>query len=302
MGIFFIFFGLFPYLIGQLHERWVRRVANKWIKRDAIVTAQTITDGWTAHLEIRYQFKMNGELHEGKFQRRFLTKSSAESEPVYEPGASIQVLVDPENPTRSYFPLPLGVWGLLYAAPIVALAIVAALGGLASGLDQRRFEAKHRIPESEWKRIRYSRLFDISFPGDSSHGTGTAGRMAIDGNIPRFDTWLSGREGFAFTAALYQYPDPPAPDRIFALVRTLNAEGFRWSAVVERPLVYASQKARRPVTWPGSKGRLLKHSHPDWAMEVYVSERSVYLISTNWPIPSDVSTFFDSLQPTVDPY
>ena len=82
----------------------------------------------------------------------------------YESGAAIKVLVDPKNPDRSYFPLPLSMWGLLYAVPIAALVIPAVIGGFYSGREQRRIEAKHRIPESEWKTVRYSRHIQYSVP------------------------------------------------------------------------------------------------------------------------------------------
>ena len=181
MGIFYIFFTLFPCVMGQLQERWLSYVAKKWIGRNATVIQQKLGGVRAPTVEILYRFDMNGESHEGKFQRRYQNKTSAGNVPVYEPGAGIEVLVDPKNPDRSHFPLPLSAWGLLYAAPVAVLAIVAVIGGFYSGLEQRRLDAKHRIPESEWKTIRYSRIFNIRFPGDTLYDSGASKPMAIDG-------------------------------------------------------------------------------------------------------------------------
>jgi hypothetical protein len=296
-GIFYILLGLFPYVLGQVKERWLRRVAKKWIKCSAAVTEQSISGGWSTKLEIRYLFDVNGEPHVGTFQRRYLMKGSADSEPVYEPGAGIEVLVDPKNPDRSYFPHPLSLWGLMYAVPIVAVAILALFAGVYAGLEQRHFDEKHRIPASEWKRVRYSRVFNISFPGNALPGGGTDHQMALGNNIPFFDSWQFKREGYSFTAILYEYPLPFAPDTVFALIKKRNLEGLEQPLPVERPLVYFGLKSGQPFTWPGSTGRRFEYSQPAWAEEVYVSGRSVYVIFTNWYVQSDVKVFFDSFQP-----
>jgi hypothetical protein len=302
MGYFYIFWTLFPCVIGQLQERWLRHIAKKWINHDATVIQQTLAGVWAPTVEIRYQFDVNGEPHEGNFQRRYQNKTSAGNVPIYEPGARIEILVDPKNPDRSYFPLPLSVWGLLYAAPIAALMIVAVLGGLYSGLEQRRFDAKHRIPEADCKRIRYCPLFNIRFPANNiDHGNGIASRMAIEGEPPVLSSWRSRREGFFFEADFYEYRLPPAPDKVFALIRSQFAAGSGTSQVVERPLVYTSMdanlRAGHPITWRGSTGHLFGYSQPGWVAEAYVSGRDVYVISTNWYIQSDVQIFFDSMQP-----
>lgn len=301
MGIFYIFFTLFPCVIGQLQERWVRYVARKWSTQDATVAEQTLTGGWAPTIEIRYQFDVNGESHAGEFQRRYQNKNSAGNAPIYEPGARIEILVDPKNPERSYFPLPLSMWGLLYSAPIAALTILAVFGGLYSGLERRLIEAKHRIPESEWKTVRYSRDFNIRFPGDPVHEAGTSYQMAIDSNIPVFFSYLARRERYSFVAAIYEYPLPPAPGRVFDLVRNLHFIGYPQPPIAEQPLVYAnlraSLKTGRQVRWPKSTGRLFEYSQPDAAVEVYVSGNDVYMISTNWYVQSDVREFFDSMEP-----
>ncbi len=225
MGIFYIFLTLIPCVIGQLQERWVRYIAKKWILQDGAVDQQTLTGSWAPTVEIRYRFEVNGESHSGVFLRRYQNKDSAGNVPIYESGARIKILVDPKIPDRSYFPLPLSMWGLLYAAPIAVLTLVAVFGGLYAGLEQRRFEAKHRIPESAWKTIRYSRIFNIRLPGDTLHNSGTSSPMAIDGDVPVYFSWISRREGFFFSAFLYEYRLPPAPDKVFALFRNLYATG-----------------------------------------------------------------------------
>ena len=111
MGYLYIFFTLLSCVMGQLQERWLRYIARKWISRDATVTQQTLAGVWAPTVEIYYQFDVNGESHEGKFQRRYQNKTSAGNAPIYETGAAITVLVDPKNPDRSYFPLPLSMWG-----------------------------------------------------------------------------------------------------------------------------------------------------------------------------------------------
>lgn len=301
MGYLYIFFTLLPCVMGQLKERWLRYVARKWISHEATVTQQTLAGVWAPTVEIYYQFDVNGESHEGKFQRRYQNTTSAGNAPIYEPGAVIKILVDPKNPDRSYFPLPLSVWGLLYAAPIAALVIAAVIGGFYSSLEQRRFEAKHRILASEWKTIRYSRIFTIRFPGEILHDSGTSKPMAIDGSAPVYFSWLSQREGSFFEAALYEYRVPPAPEKAFALIRNQFVAGSGKSQVVERPLVYtsieANLRAGHPITWRGSTGRLFEYSQPGCVAEVYVSGRDVYVVSTNWYVRSDVRTFFDSMQP-----
>jgi len=249
-------------VIGQLQERWVRFVAKKWITQDATVTEQTLTGTWAPTVEIRYQFDVNGESHGGIFQRRYQNKNSAGNAPIYEPGARIEILVDPKNPDRSYFPLPLSMWGFLCAAPIAALTLLAVFGGLYSGLEQRRFEAKHRIPESEWKTVRYSRGFNIRFPGDALNGSGTANSMAIDGNVPVYFSWLSRREGFFFSAVLYEYRLPPAPDRVFALVRNLYLTGSARTPTVDSALVYTNMQASfRAGTQSPGLGQQGAYSH-----------------------------------------
>ena len=297
MGNFYILFTLLPCVIGQLQERWLRQISKKWITRDATVTEQTLTGVWTKTVEICYQFEVAGETHEGKFRRRYQSKNSADSAPIYEPGARVEIRVDPKNPNRSYFPLPLSVWGLLYAAPIAALIILAVLGGVYTRIEQQRFDAKHRIPASEWKRVRYSRLFNISFPGDALYSSGAVKQMAIDGSIPQYDSWVVRREGYSFEAVLFEYPAPLAPDTVFSFVRRLNHGGTQQRPTVESPLIYLGLKAGRPFTWPEATGRLFGYSQPDWTAEVYVAGRSVYVISTSWYVQSDVRAFFDSLQP-----
>jgi hypothetical protein len=301
MGYLYIFFTLLPCVMGQLQERWLRYVSKSWISHDATVLQQTLTGVWAPTVEIQYQFDVNGESHEGKFQRRYQNKNSAGNAPIYETGAAIKVLVDPKNPDRSYFPLPLSVWGLLYAAPIAALVIAAVIGGFYSSLEQRRFETKHRIPESEWKTIGYSPMFNIRFPGETLYGSGSDRSMAIDGSVPVYSSWLSRREGFFFSATLYEYPMPPAPDNVFAVIRNLYLTRTGRRPVVDGPLVYTSVEANlragHPIKWRGSTARMFRYLQPGWVTEVYVSGREVYLIWTNWYIQSDVQKFFDSMLP-----
>lgn len=90
MGIFYIFFTLFPCVMGQLQERWLGYVAKKWIGRNATVIQQKLGGVWAPTVEILYRFDMNGESHEGKFQRRYQNKTSAGNVPVYEPGAGLK--------------------------------------------------------------------------------------------------------------------------------------------------------------------------------------------------------------------
>ena len=94
MGRFYIFFPLFPCVIGQLQERWLRYVAKKWITQDATVAEQTLTSGWAPTIEIRYRFEVNGESRGGVFRRRYQSKNSAGNAPIYEPGARIRIFVD----------------------------------------------------------------------------------------------------------------------------------------------------------------------------------------------------------------
>ena len=297
MGIFYILFGLFPYVFGQAKESWVRRIAKKWNPCAAEVTEQTVTGGWSTILRISYLFHVKGEPRVGVFQRRYLIKSSADSEPVYEPGAKITIFVDPADPNRSYFPHPLSVWGLVYAVPIVGLTIFVISAGVYAGIEQRQYDATHRIVASEWKQVRFSRVFNISFPGNALRGGGATPRMAIGSNVPFYDSWEFKREGYSFAAILYEYPSRFESDAVFALVKQRNMEGSQQPPPFEQPLVYFGMKSGQPFTWPGSTGRLFQYSRPAWIEEVYISGRSVYVIFTNWYIPSDVKAFFDSFQP-----
>ena len=125
--------------------------------------------------------------------------------------------------------------------------------------------------------------------------------MAIDSNVPVFFSYLTRREGYRFAATISEYPSPPAPDRVFGLVRSLHLFGYPQPPIAEHPLVYASLgaslKFAHPARWPKSAGRLFEYSQPDAAVEVYVSGYDVYMISTNWYVQSDVRAFFDSMEP-----
>src|SRR6201999_2391851 len=112
-----------------------------------------------------------------------------------------------------------------YAAPIAALVIAAVIGGFYSGLEQRRFEAKHRIPESEWKTVRYSRIFNIRFPGNTLYDSRVFDPMTVDGSVPISYSWVSRREGFFFSATVFNYGSPPNTAKVFTLIRNLAGSG-----------------------------------------------------------------------------
>ena len=45
------------------------------------------------------------------------------------------------------------------------------------------------------------------------------------GSEPVYFPWFSRREGFFFSAAIYEYRLPPAPDKVFTLIRKLYLTG-----------------------------------------------------------------------------
>ncbi|HVW11899.1 MAG TPA: hypothetical protein VHC90_25140 [Bryobacteraceae bacterium] len=294
MGVFYILFALFPYVIGQAKERWLRRISKRWKRHPATVLTQTLRGVWLTTLEIHYQMEVDGESHAGLFQRRYLNRSSAEAEPVFESNARIEVLIDPANPLRSYFPLPLSGWGLVLAAPFVALVAIVVLTGLYARFGQWQHEMKNRIPETEWRPVRYSPLFDISLPCKSPHLSGSFPAMTVQGQVPYASMWLCQRRGLFFDAVLLDYPVAPSAEEVFAYIRKLNGAS---SKATETPLQWQNLRTGQALTWPGSTGRLYQRSGPDYVMELFVAKNSVYLISTNWDVPSDVRLFFESMHP-----
>ena len=281
MGIFYIFFTLFPCVIGQLQERWLRHTAKKWIMHDATIIQQTLAGVWAPTIEIRYRFDANGESHDNS-SYFYPTKNSRTSAPIYE--AEIKVLVDPKNSDRSYFLFFCS--GFLHV-PIVAVAILALFGGLYSGLEQRRFDATShpRIRMAEYSR--WSACSISSFLVTLlTVGTASPVRWLSRGAYPCSFRGCVGVRGLSSQNSRYEYREPPVPDKAFALIRNQFIAGSGTSQVVERPLVYtsveANLKAGHPIMWRGSTGRLFGYSQPGSVTEMYVSGRDVYVISTNW--------------------
>jgi hypothetical protein len=272
----------------------LRRVSKRWNPQRATVLTQTLGGVWLTTLEIRYQIGNEGESREGVFQRRYLRRMSAETEPVFEAGAEIDVLVDPRNPDRSYFPLPLSGWGLVYAAPFVALVLLGIFAGLYIRFDQWRYEMENRIPESEWRSVRYSPLFDISFPCTPQRFSGRFPAMAIQGKEPQASFLACRRRGLVFDAILLDYPANLPAEEFFGIVRKIYGSS---PGTTETPLVWQNLRTGQALTWPGSTGRLFEHSVPALATEAFVAKNSAYLMSTNWDVPSDVRLFFESMHP-----
>ncbi|HEV2201461.1 MAG TPA: hypothetical protein VGR73_16705 [Bryobacteraceae bacterium] len=282
---------LFLYVIGHVKERCVRHIARRWNRGEAVVTRRAISGEWGAKLEIDYSFEIDGQPHAGEFRRRYMIRRYAEIEPAFEDGARIEILVDPKNLDRSYFPLPLGRWGFVYAASMVLLLLV---------MPVKIWLTNGKIPEAEWRPVRYSRLFQIRFPGDAVPMKGIAEQMALAGNRPDLNSWFCQREGYYFQADYYEYPTPPVPDEVFALVRSLNQKASGQNPSTEHALAYSGKRAGKTVRWPDSTGRRFEYSHPDRVVEVYVSGRSACVMSTNWYAWAGLHRFFDSRQPTED--
>src|SRR6185437_499110 len=112
--------------------------------------------------------------------------------------------------------------------------------------------------------------------------------MMIRGNEPRGRFLFCQRRTLVFEAILLEYPATLQAEEIFGGVRKLYGS----SSTTETPLVWSNLRTGQALTWPGSTGRLFQRSDPDYAMEVFVAKNSVYLIYTNWDVPSDVRVFF----------
>jgi len=296
MGVFYLLLAVFPCAVAQLRERCLRYTTRNWQKCAATVTLQTLSAGWTTRLEINYELELNGERHPGNFRRKYLNRSSAESVPAYEPGAQIEVLVNPSAPDNSYFPLPLSLAGLLYAIPTVAFVVLLVFVGLRGRYDSWSFENKHRIPKEDWKPVQFSQLFSISFPCPALDGPkGMLPHMSADGSVPHEHMFYCLREGYIFSVDLLEYQDPPSPDKVFAAVRQ---PWFLWPRPSsESKLIYGNLSTGKLLTWPGSVGRIFEYPQPQGPIEVYVSGTSVYTLTTRWYIASDVQEFFDSFLP-----
>lgn len=295
--ILYIFFAIFPYFFGDLKEWWLRRISRNWNRVSATVDSQTITRSWTTNLEIQYRFEISSQPYIGVSRRRYLMSGSAAAEPVYEAGASIEVLVDPANPERSYFPQPLGIWGFVYASAVAMLTIIFAIAALYGGWEKRQADARNRIASTEWHSVSVPPLFDVSFPCRPSMSTADARQFVIGPDVPQARILFCSRSGHNFTLTFYNYKSPLSPGVVFTLFRKWNSSAAATARINERPIENFRFSSRHPVLRPGVVGRLFQETDPAWAEEIYVARTVVFQLETDWTVASDVKAFFDSFVP-----